>query len=66
MLNSIVAFPDLWTFRIMRLSKAGLAAGLLLTTGFAFAALWASRQIVRAQPALLPEAGTPCPLPEAS
>lgn len=66
MLNSIVAFPDLWTFRIMRLSQAGLAAGLLLTSGFALAALWASRQLLRTQPALLPDASSPCPLPEAS
>lgn len=66
MLNSIVAFPDLWTFRIMRLSKAGLVAGLFLTSGFALTALWASRQIIRTQPAPLPESGASCPLPEAT
>ncbi|RFC46288.1 MAG: hypothetical protein DVB28_000124 [Verrucomicrobia bacterium] len=36
-LYSIIAFPDLWTFRLMRMSPSGLAAGctatLLLVTG---------------------------------
>lgn len=30
-LYSIIAFPDLWTFRLMRLSGAGLLAGALIT-----------------------------------
>jgi hypothetical protein len=42
-LYSIIAFPDLWTFRLMRMSPIGVAAGwaatLLLGTGCVFCGL---------------------------
>jgi hypothetical protein len=50
-LNSIVAFPDLWTFKIMRLSKAGLLAGLVLSIGLILPSVWAARRLLR-EPAL--------------
>ena len=46
-LNSIVAFPDLWTFRLMRLSKAGLLAGASLTAALLATMMAAAIRIFR-------------------
>jgi hypothetical protein len=46
-LYSIVAFPDLWTFKLMRLSAGGLAGGLLLATALIAGCLLAASHILR-------------------
>jgi len=46
-LYSIVAFPDLWTFKLMRLSASGLKGGLLLSAALLGGCLLAALHILR-------------------
>lgn len=45
-LYSVVAFPDLWTFKLMRLSGGGMVAGLALSFSLAGGCLLAASRIL--------------------
>ena len=45
-LYSVVAFPDLWTFKLMRLSSGGMVAGLALSLALAGGCLFAASRIL--------------------
>jgi len=58
-LYSIVAFPDLWTFKLMRLSAGGLAVGFLLATALIAGCLLTAASILRKRNPALPTGPNP-------
>lgn len=46
-LSSIIAFPDLWTFRLMRLSGTGLLAGASINVVLGAGAVFSSASLLR-------------------
>jgi hypothetical protein len=53
-LFSVVAFPDLWTFKLMRLSGGGVVAGLLISCSLVCGCFFAASKILRKAPQAAP------------